>query len=365
MRTGTWTCAAWNFSGADLHADTSTIAFLGGPFTGGGLTYNNISFLSAQAAVLTGANSFNNVSVAPGTQVTLPSSVTTTMRGQLTATGSPYGYLYLPGVAGNYASTPDSAALSITGDIDIRCKVALVDWTPSAINMLVAKYGAASHRSYKLSIGTDGKPVLIVSSDGTADITYTSSATTAVADGATKWVRVTRVSATGVVKFYLSDDGSSWNQLGTDVAGTTGAIFDSDAILEIGTAVAGTLTPAAGKFYRGQVLNGVAGTVVFDADFTAKPFGANAFTETNAATVTINGALAQAGDGRVALVSSTPGTPATLSSSNRQSGDYLTVKDSTAAGTGKWYAGAHSVNVSGNTGWTFTPPPSGNFFAFF
>jgi hypothetical protein len=34
------------------------------------------------------------------------------------------GYLALPGTSGNYASAPDSAALSITGNIDIRCKVA-------------------------------------------------------------------------------------------------------------------------------------------------------------------------------------------------------------------------------------------------
>jgi hypothetical protein len=32
--------------------------------------------------------------------------------------------LDLPGTSGNYASTPDSAALDVTGDIDIRVKVA-------------------------------------------------------------------------------------------------------------------------------------------------------------------------------------------------------------------------------------------------
>ena len=31
-------------------------------------------------------------------------------------------YVQFPGTSGNYASTPDSAALSITGDIDIRAK---------------------------------------------------------------------------------------------------------------------------------------------------------------------------------------------------------------------------------------------------
>ena len=43
--------------------------------------------------------------------------------------------LVLSGLFGNYASTPDSAALSITGDIDIKCKVAMADWTPSEENV--------------------------------------------------------------------------------------------------------------------------------------------------------------------------------------------------------------------------------------
>ena len=34
----------------------------------------------------------------------------------------------LPGVSGSYFSTPDSVAASITGDIDIRVKVAMTDW---------------------------------------------------------------------------------------------------------------------------------------------------------------------------------------------------------------------------------------------
>lgn len=36
--------------------------------------------------------------------------------------------------------------------------------------------------------------------------------------------------------------------------------------------------------------------------------------------------------------------------------DYLSVKSSTATGGAIWYAGSHSTNVSGNTGWIFTAP---------
>jgi len=37
--------------------------------------------------------------------------------------------------------------------------------------------------------------------------------------------------------------------------------------------------------------------------------------------------------------------------------DYLSLKDSAASPTNTWYAGTHSTNVSGNTGWFFRDPP--------
>ena len=54
------------------------------------------------------------------------------------------------------------------------------------------------------------------------------------------------------------------------------------------------------------------------------------------------------------------GSAATLScASGTVSCNYLSLKDSTATGGASFYAGANSTNVSGNTGWTFTAPPSG------
>jgi hypothetical protein len=70
----------------------------------------------------------------------------------------------------------------------------------------------------------------------------------------------------------------------------------------------------------------------------------------------------------VTIVSSVAGTAASLSkSSGTVSADYLSIKDSTATGGAAWYAGANSVNVSGNSGWIFTAAPmsNGNFFLLF
>jgi hypothetical protein len=207
-------------------------------------------------------------------------------------------YLYLPGVNGNYASTPDAAALDITGDIDLRVKVAYDDWT--SIQQVIAKWVSGSNqRSYRLFIQADGKLVFSNSTDGTSGTvaSYTSSIAPTVTDGSTLWVRVTLDVDNGSggrdVIFYTSNDGTNWTQLGTTqtVAGTT-SIFNGTGALEVGSQDAGANNPARGKFFRAQVLNGIGGTVAFDADFETgiTSLLQTTFTESslNAATVTIN-----------------------------------------------------------------------------
>jgi hypothetical protein len=206
-------------------------------------------------------------------------------------------YLYLPGVSGNYASTPDAAALDITGDIDLRVKVAMDDWTPSASNYLMAKNATSSSLSYGLYLDTSGKLVLVWSTNGTTVSSALSTVATGITDGATKWVRATLDVDNGAsgndVAFYTSDDGTTWTQLGTTVttAGTT-SIFNSTSVLEIGSRFVGTNGLSRGKFFRAQVRNGIGGTVAFDANFETSITSLEqaSFTESsaNSATVTIN-----------------------------------------------------------------------------
>ena len=42
-------------------------------------------------------------------------------------------FLYLDGVSGTYASTPDSDALDLTTSIELESCVALDDWTPASL----------------------------------------------------------------------------------------------------------------------------------------------------------------------------------------------------------------------------------------
>lgn len=200
--------------------------------------------------------------------------------------------LRLFGVSGNYATTPDSAALDITGDFDARVNVTLTDWTPAIPAILFGKSGAAGQRSYYAQVLQNGRLSISWSEDGTNYITANSTVAPTVSDGANLWLRfVIDVDNGGNynVLFYTGTDGTTWTQLGTTVVGVgTTSIFASTATLFLGTADAGS-SLVNGTIQRIQLRNGIAGTIAFDADFSAVPADSFAFSESssNAATVTL------------------------------------------------------------------------------
>ena len=190
-------------------------------------------------------------------------------------------YVSLPGEAGDYLSTPDSAANSITGDIDIRAKVALDDWTPPIASFAVAKRtGSGNQRSYSLHIGTTGRINFSYSMDGVNVTITTSTVAPTVSNGAALWIRATADVDDGaspnnhVVTFYTSADydpitgTGTWTQLGDVVTGS-GAIsfFNSTSPVELGSTDNGASGLLAGKVYYVEIRNGIGGPVVvkFDA----------------------------------------------------------------------------------------------------
>ena len=79
---------------------------------------------------------------------------------------------------------------------------------------------------------------------------------------------------------------------------------------------------------------------------------------TSGTTQTVTSFTATGSSGKVLTIdSSTPGTAATLSkASGTVSVSYVSIQDSTATGGATWNANSNSsTNVSGNTGWVFTP----------
>lgn len=202
--------------------------------------------------------------------------------------GQNYGYL--TGASGNYLSAPDSAAISITGNIDIRAFAALNDWTPAATTSLVSKW-ASGQLSYNFCVTSTGLLRLITSNDGTATNTFTSSVAPTVSDFAALWVRVAFTVADRVATFYTSPDGVTWTPLGTPTAsGGATTIFNSTAVLEIGSSAVGTSDLLAGRVFRAQIYNGVAGTLAFDFNAAAYQSGTTLLDQSaNGATITLNG----------------------------------------------------------------------------
>lgn len=209
------------------------------------------------------------------------------------------------------ASTPDVAALDVTGDIDIRVQVAMADWTPAASSILLAKRaGTGGQRSFLFFVNTNGTLSLNTYLDGTLGTAVGGSSSTApgFADGTPHWVRVTLDVDNGasqrVYRFFTSEDGVTWTQLGTTqtVAGAT-TIFASTATLRVGRDDDG-LASTTGTFYRAQFRNGIDGTVVANPDFRQAVIGATTHTDSTGKVWTIagtgsfaeNSSFRQAGD---------------------------------------------------------------------
>lgn len=211
-------------------------------------------------------------------------------------------YLYLPGLSGNYVSTPDAAALDIVGDIWLAGRFALTDWTPAADVTLIAKWeDTLDQRSYRLLVDTTGVLRIEWTTAGTAVSLVSSDSTVAptVNDGAKLWVAGTLDVSTGDVKFFTGgiEAVPSWTQLGTTVTGAgVTSIHSGTALVEMGADNTGTAQLLTGRIYNGEIENGFdvdVGTLVFDADFTdsnnvVEPFATFTESSAQAATVTIN-----------------------------------------------------------------------------
>jgi len=180
-------------------------------------------------------------------------------------------YLSLAGGAGNYASTPDSAAFDITGDIDVRAYCAATDWSNGASQTILGKW-TGLQKSYAMYIDSIGRVVFKWFGGG---VTTTSIFTPDVAlvNGTATWLRiyldVDNGSGGYSIYFYTSTDGVTWTLDSSVIGAATTIIAASSAIVEIGSQEAGTADVFAGKIYAVRVYNATTLVGSFDADDAA------------------------------------------------------------------------------------------------
>lgn len=189
-------------------------------------------------------------------------------------------YITLPGSTGNYASIPNNSAIDLTGDIDVRVRLALDAYGVGSARTLAAKWTdlGSNNRSWLFRIGLSGRLELVTSSDGIEFLTHTSTINPVVTNGQTYWFRVTIDVADGAnrtVRFYVNPDSASepneWIPLGDPVPGDpprVTSLFNSAANLTVGCHNGSFNGLAPGKYYRVILRNGIGGPAVADLDFT-------------------------------------------------------------------------------------------------
>lgn len=198
-------------------------------------------------------------------------------------------YLELPGDTASKATAPDSASLSVTGDIDIRIEVTLDDWRKTTGADFCGKFNITSNQrswAFWMSPFTAGRLGYIWSSTGNAIVSVTSTVSVPTPRSGRMALRVTHDVNNGAggntVTFYYADsiDGV-WLQLGDPVvSGGTTSIFDSTASIELGDVANITTVPVTGRIHRFELRNGIGGTVVANPNFTAATPGATSLVDT-------------------------------------------------------------------------------------
>jgi hypothetical protein len=376
----------WNADAAcTINAGTSTIKFtsprgITAAFSGAGKTYNilwfsrggvcNSSISGANTIasllvdqdniveVLTANNVITALTLGKGAAFRYSANVTVngiTSQGGAALVGEGK-YASFHATAGSNMTTPDSAALTITGDIDIQADLTLISWTPQGVGvggMVVTKASSGVQIDYNFYVGSDGKlsvgyPPMVA--------TAASSVATGFASGSRHWVRFQRISATGICRFYTSNDGIIWTQLGADVAGTAGAATHGAGALSIGEQAFNGTAQLVGRVHRVKVYNGLDGAGgVLKLDFNPTLdyiTGATCTSSVTGEVLTLGAAGVIGAHNLISIFSPTTST-LTKSGGGTIVVPYVNVRKSTAAPASTFFTDANNLNEAGNTNWTF------------
>lgn len=195
-------------------------------------------------------------------------------------------YLDLPGGT-TRMTTPDGAAVDITGDIDVRVDYYLNEWvsTPAGPIELCGKWRAGTNDRSWMLVMNNGLLSFYTSPDGIAEPQHVSTSTVTPDATGRLAVRATldvdNGAAGHTVTFYTAKTiAGPWLQLGNPVvtAGTT-SLFNSSQSVDVGAVGVNGFPDPVGKVYGFELRNGINGTVVANPDFTIQTAGATSFAD--------------------------------------------------------------------------------------
>ncbi|MFF2331859.1 MULTISPECIES: hypothetical protein [unclassified Streptomyces] len=202
-------------------------------------------------------------------------------------------YLALDGTAAATATTPDTAALDITGDIDVRIEAEL-DWNALQTQILIGKWDTTGNqRSWMLHM-QQGNLTFRWSPTGSASVFASATMPALPRRCALRATLDVDNGAGGFTArlYWATSLAGPWTQVGGDLTGVgVTSLFNSTAPLSIAP---NTLTitppwlPAAGRVYRAEVRSGIGGSAVAAPDFRALTEGTSSFADSTGKTWTVN-----------------------------------------------------------------------------
>ncbi len=181
-----------------------------------------------------------------------------------------------------YAFAPDSAGLSVTGDIDLRFDGWLPTWAESFSNNLVNKSLTAGQRSYRFGVWSGGLVYITWSADGTNELTLSSTVPLPQTAGR-QAVRATLDVDNGIggrtARFYYAPTAAGpWVQLGApaiDTGGITSIFNGTDQVRVDPPSNSGN----GGTCYSAEIRNGIGGALVGNPIFSAQTSGVTSFAD--------------------------------------------------------------------------------------
>lgn len=182
---------------------------------------------------------------------------------------------------GQYASTPNSAAVAVTGNIVITGKVVVPATLPGVMQCIASKRGA-SGSAYRL--GFAAGRLNFVKWSGTVPYIADSTLDLPYAQGSTCHVRLTHTVATGVTIFETSPDGVAFSQLGGPVTIGAGLAIDttlSPLIIGAGIDTNGD-EPWTAAIHNVSINS-------FSVDFAGQPDDTQSFVCSTGQTITMTG----------------------------------------------------------------------------
>lgn len=209
-------------------------------------------------------------------------------------------YLRLEDDAGNASSAtcPDSAGVSVTGDLDLRLDFALSGWQTCVLAGKWSPGAGATQSSWLIILNDDGTVTFFWSTTGADFPQAQSTMPLPLRRGCLRvTIDVNNGAGGRTVTFFTGAaggaDGSTWTQLGAAVtqAGTT-SIFDSTTAVAVGNYPLNPHVGIRGAVFEFEMRNGIGGTVVARPVFSAQAAGAASFADAQGNTWTLN-ALAE------------------------------------------------------------------------